>query len=209
MLIRRLIAAAASVGLLAIAGPAFAAGPPYTIKVGTNTTGSYSVNFARVSGTPLTIIAGQPLNCTNVTASATTTAGPNMNPIFRFGTFSFYGCSFNGSAPTVTFLSAANFTGTGSNATTGNETIAGRIANFAVRISTGSVCRFDITGFANASFNETSQRLLINEVPASATVGNLTVSNVVGCGGTVQNGNKATFVATLATSSSGGAVNLS
>lgn len=213
MKLRHLIAGAATVGLVALSGPAFAAGPPYTVKVGTNTTGTFtvsavssgSVQFSALnnSSTPIN------MNCTKVEGTGSVVAGTNKNPVATITSTTWTGCRVPGGNAKVTQSGVWDLTGTGSNATTGNETIAGYIGNVTAGVATtpiASVCSFTVTGQANGSFNEATQVLNVNE---TGYTGNLTLSGVTGCLGDLQNGNPANFVANLSITSTGGAINLS
>ncbi|GAB3070717.1 hypothetical protein [Nocardioides zeae] len=214
MKLRTLAAGAAVAAVVTVSSPAFAAGPPYTVSVGgssaagthaisATSTGTVTFNARNTSGTIIN------MNCSSVTGSGTVTSGTGVNPVATIATTTWTGCTIPGGAATVTHNGTWNITGTGTNATTGNETIAGYVggANASVRTTSNpNICRFTVTGQANGSFNEATQQLNISQTGYSS---NLTLSNVVGCLGQLQNGNPANMVANLNVASPDGAINLS
>ncbi|WP_447645002.1 hypothetical protein [Nocardioides zeae] len=214
MKLRTLAAGAAVAAVVTVSSPAFAAGPPYTVSVGGSSaagshaitaasTGAVTFNARNSSGTVIN------MNCTSVSGSGTVTSGTGVNPVASIGTTTWTGCTIPGGAATVTHNGTWNITGTGTNATTGNESIAGYVgaANASVRTTANpNVCRFDVTGQARGTFNEATQQLSISE---TGYTGNLKLSNVVNCLGQLQNGNPANMLATLNVTSPDGAINLS
>lgn len=190
--------------------PAFAAGPPYTVTVGANTSGTYNVSFTHRTDRPFVIKIGElPVTCTDTPFSGFVVAGANINPVINITNFAFTGCTISGTAASNVATTSAiqNFTGTGTNATSGIETVTGYTGNIERKFQAGSLCSFSLQGTATSSFNESTQRVTINEVPTSGGAGNLDVVNRVGCGG--QAGPKATLQVTLAMASTSGAVRLS
>ncbi len=214
MKLKHLAVGAATVGLIAAAGPAFAAGPPYTVAVGGNSapgtetitaasTGAIVFNARNNAGTQIN------MNCTSVTGNGTVTRGTGVNPIATITSTTWSGCRVPGGAATVTQSGTWNITGTGTNATAGTESIAGYVGNVTASVATTpntAICSFTVTGQANGSFNEATQQLVVAE---TGFTGNLTLSGVSGCLSQLQNGNRANFSATLNVSSPNGAINLS
>lgn len=215
------LAAAASAVL--IAGPAFAAGPPYTVSVGgssatathpisATSTGTVKFSAKNSSGTIIN------MNCTSVTGSGNVYSGTGINPVADITSTTWSGCTIPGGAATVTQTGTWNVTGTGSNATSGSETIAGYVGNVVAGVKTTAnpaICNFTVKGLggtvngkATGSFVEGSspQQLVISE---TGYTGNLELTGVSGCLGQLQSGNKANFEATLNITSPDGAINLS
>lgn len=214
MKFKTLAAAAAAAAVITVSSPAFAAGPPYTVSVGgSSAAGSHAITAASTGTVQFsarnaggTVIN---MNCTSVRGAGTVTSGTGVNPVAAITSTTWTGCSIPGGAATVTHNGTWNITGTGTNATTGNESIAGYVggANASVQTTANpNICRFTVTGQANGSFNEATQQLSISQTGYTS---NLTLSNVVGCLGQLQNGNPANMVANLAVTSPDGAINLS
>lgn len=214
MKFKHLAAGAAAAAIVAVSSPAFAAGPPYTVSVGgssaagTHTisaasTGTITFSARNSSGTIIN------MNCTSVSGSGTASSGTGLTQVASIGSTTWTGCTIPGGAATITQSGTWSVNGTGSNATTGNETIAGNVGNVTAGVATTAnpaVCSFRVTGTARGSFNEATQQLVVSE---TGYTGNLTLSNVSGCLGRLQNGNPANFGATLNVTSPDGAINLS
>ncbi len=214
MKLKHLAAGAVSVSLVALAGPAFAAGPPYTVSVGgssaagthaitANSVGTVKFSAKNSAGTIVN------MNCTSVAGAGQVTSGTGVNPVATITSTTWSGCTIPGGAATVSQVGTWNVTGTGGNATAGTETVAGTIGNVTAGIQTTAnpnVCKFTATGAPTGSFDEAGQQLRISEV---GYTGNLTLSNVSGCLGRLQNGNAADFEANLAVTSPDGAIDLS
>ncbi|MDQ1105108.1 hypothetical protein QE364_003051 [Nocardioides zeae] len=213
MKLRTLAAGAAATAFVIVSSPAFAAGPPYTVSVGgSSAAASHSVSAAS-SGTVTFSMRNSSgtiynMNCSSITGSGTVTSGTGVNPIGSITSTTWTGCTFLG-AMTITQNGTWSVSGTGSNATTGSETIAGQVGNVNASLRTSSnpnICRFTVTGQPRISFDEATQQLKISE---TGYTGNLAVSGVVGCLGALQNGNPMNMVATLNVTSPDGAINLS
>lgn len=213
MKLRHLVAGVATVGVVALSGPAFAAGPPYTVAVGGSTSGTQAVTAAS-SGTVQfsarnnagTVIN---MNCTSVSGNGTVTKGSGLTQVATIDSTTWTGCRVPGGPANVTQSGTWNITGTGSNATAGTETIAGYVGNVTAGVATtpSTICSFTVTGQANGAFSESAQQLQVSE---TGYTGNLTLSGVSGCLGQLQNGNPANFVANLNINTGGaGAINLS
>jgi hypothetical protein len=84
----------------------------------------------------------------------------------------------------------------------GSDVTTGRITDVNAHVSTpdGSSCVFDVTGFVNATFTNSTQHLAVSP---DAT---LNISNVTGCFGLINGGDQASFQATYLVSSASGNV---
>ena len=214
MKLRHLVAGVATVGVVALSGPAFAAGPPYTVAVGGSTSGTQAVT-ATSTGTVQfsaknnagTIVN---MNCTSVTGSGVVQKGTSVNPVATITSTTWTGCRIPGGAATVTQNGTWNITGTGSNATAGTETIAGYVGNADASVAltaSPAICSFTVTGQADGTFNEATQQLVISETGYS---GDLTLSGVGPCLSQLQSGNPANMLTTLNISTGGaGSIDLS
>lgn len=214
MRIRRILALATASLVLATTTAAHAAGPPYTVAVGGSTTGTQAITFASSGAVQFstrnnagTVIN---MNCTSLSGSATVTKGAGVNPLWSITSTTWNGCRAPGGPVGLTQIGTWNLSGTGSNATSGTETIAGYIGNLTMGVVWSpptSICSYTVTGQLNGSFNEATQTLNINE---TGYTGNATLSGVSGCLGQLQNGNAMNFVTSLVVSTGGaGAINLS
>lgn len=189
---------AAALGVVALAGPAFAAGPPYTVTAAGNTSGTYAYT-AHSSMVTFTVHHGttnQVMNCTDVTVGGNVTAGTSVNPVATVTGSTWNNCTFSGQSVTVTpnHNPAWTLTGTGPASTGTNDSVAGYVGGVNTVVSIlGGTCTFTVTGSANSTFNENNgvgQNINVNE-----TAGNLKLSNVsFGCFGTIANGDPADFV---------------
>lgn len=214
MKLRHLVAGVATVGVVALSGPAFAAGPPYTVAVGGSTSGTQAVTAASSGSVQFsarnnagTVIN---MNCTSVSGNGTVTKGTGLTQVATITSTTWTGCRVPGGPANVTQTGIWNITGTGSTATAAaTDTVAGYVGNVNAGVATSpsTICSFTVTGQANGSFNEATQTLNVNE---TGYTGNLTLSGVSGCLGQLQNGNPANFVSNLVISTGGaGAINLS
>jgi hypothetical protein len=215
MKLRHLVAGAATVGLVALSGPAFAAGPPYTVAVGGSTSGTQAVTATSTGTVQFTarnnsgVIIN--MNCTSVSGNGTVTKGTGLTQVATITSTTWVGCRIPGGPATVTQNGIWNLTGTGSTATAGtSDTVAGYVGNANASValtSSPALCSFTVTGQADGTFNEATQQLVINETGYS---GDLTLSSVGPCLGQLQNGNPANMITTLNISTGGaGAINLS
>lgn len=198
---------------LVTSSAAHAAGPPHTVSVGGSaapashpfsavSTGSLALNAKNNAGTVINF------NCTSVSLSGTITSGQGVNP-FASITTTWTGCTLPGGAMSIVQSGTWNLTSTSSNATAGSESVAGYIGNVSAHMFTTAnpnIWNFYVNGHMSTSFNESTQQLTINE---SGNTGNLTLSNVRGCLGQLQNGNTMNLAATLNVTSPDGAINLS
>ena len=216
MKIRHIAAAMAATLVVAVPTAAFAGGSPYIVSVGgsavgasghpitASSTGAVQVSARNLSSTVVN------MNCTWAAMTGTVTSGTAVNPVLSFPALatSFTGCSVPGGPATGTRLSPSHFVGTGTNATTSIETVAGHLsvhATFSVTANP-NVCSFTIDGHARASFDEATQRLILNE---SGYTGNLVVTSVRGCLGRLQVGNPVNLITALDVLSPDGLIDLS
>lgn len=211
---KKLVVLVSFVVLVLAAGPAQAAGPPYTVSVGGSsaagthsfsaaTTGTVRFSSKNNAGTILN------QNCTSVNMAGSVTTGTALSQVGDVGSSTWIGCSIPGGAFAATQVGTWRWVGTGSNATSGQEIVQGRIEGLVVNWRTASnpnVCRYTMSGSARASFNESTQQLTVSE---TGYTGDLTLSNVFGCLGQWQNGNKVNLEMTFNVSSPDGAIDLS
>ena len=199
--------------LVALAGPAMAA-PPYTIGVGTSTSGAHA--FSASAGTiSFSVAHGSGtvnLGCTSGSANGSVTAGTSSTGlgVGSIASSTWNGCigpgglAMNVTQPTAWSL---NLTGTASTGTSDN--VAGYVgavnAHVASALTSGGVplCSFDVVGSADAILHESGQSLQIAE-----SAGNLVLDNVSGCFGAVANDDVASFATTYAITSPDGAISV-
>ena len=213
MKIRHTLAVAAAALVLATTTAAYAAGPPYTVAVGGSTTGTQAIAFASSGAVQIAwrTNAGTRIafNCTSVSGSGVLAKGVGVNPVAVVTSTTWIGCRAPGGASTITQNGTWSLAGTGSNATSGTETIAGLLGNvsFGYSWTPSSICSFTVSGSLDTTFNEATQTLQIDE---SGFSGDAVLSSVSGCLGQAQNGNPFDLVTNLVVSSGGaGAINLS
>lgn len=189
---------AAALGVVALAGPAFAAGPPYTVTAAGNASGTYAYT-ATSNGVTFTVHHGttnQVMTCSKVVVGGNVTAGTSVNPVATITNSTWSGCLFSGQNVVVTpnHNPAWTLWGTGPASTGTNDSVAGQVRGANVGVSVlGGACTFNVTGAANGTFNENNgvgQNIAISE-----TAGNLTISGTsFGCFNVISNGDPADFV---------------
>ena len=184
---RKSLAVAGAVALVSI-GTAAYAGPPWTVSVGGSSTGAPASYTATTVGTNPDItftVPGLTLNCDDGTANGTITPGATASKAGEIAGSSFNGCLGPLGIPlNVTQVGTWDINIAGDNV--GGVT-PGSIGSISASVSNpGGACDFDVTGSVGGSFDENTQQL-------SASGGGLTVSNVSGCFGLIQNGDPATF----------------
>ena len=218
---KKLLVLALATATLALGGPVWAAGPPYTVSVGGSSaaashpvtgssTGLLRFTIKNNAGTTL------PLTCTSVSVTGSVTSGVGVNPWASVTSSTWSGCIFIGGAYSVTQATAWPLVGTGTNATPSVETIAGRADNVDLAVASAAnpaICSFRIRGTTSTSagsfigaFDESTQTWSVSPTGFTAP---LRTWNVSGCLGQVQNGNPVDLAATLPLASPNGAVNLS
>lgn len=224
--------AAVAVGALTLVGlanPAVAAGP-IQIDVGANT-GPSVHNWTAVSKGAITFrvhhgAAVVNMGCNTASAAGTINAGPDADGL-NVGTIA---SSVWGNWPTTPCLGPAglNMTVTQLAGWSLNldlnpkptnplaDRISGHVGGVTARVVSKipGVCSFDVTGTADAIFDEHklksagppavyAQALEVNE-----TSGNLVVSNVSGCLGAIANGDPADFIGEFNITSPDGLINV-
>lgn len=214
MKLKHSLVAGATLGLVAVAGPALATGSASTVAVGGNSTAGQSPVTATSDG-PLTFQAEKPdgtfltMNCTsgNVPASPASyvNRGTGVTNIATLNKVNFVSCTGPGGALTVTTAPPWQLHRTGAVTAGATDVIAGHLEGIRAT-ARNPVCSFTVTGGADGTFNEGNQKLTINETANGSN--DLTVSGVTGCLGQVKNGGKAKFSGTFTTTTSGGAVNV-
>lgn len=177
------LSAAVALGLVALAGPAFAAGG-YTVTANGATSGDYAFS----AHSDFVTVAG--VTCTDVTLNGEIHAGTNVNPWATITSSTWNSCSSSGQPATVTPNHNPPWTlsGTGPATTGTNDQVASSLGGVNLGIGLlGGACTFRVTGSANGTFGENNgvgQNIDIEE-----TMGNLKTSGVsLGCFGVVSNG---------------------
>ena len=215
MKIKHLAAGAGVVGLVLAAGPAFATGNSYTVAVG----GSSTAGTAAVTATSdaaLEFYAEKPdgsflkLTCASSAvpsgSGSVVNKGTGITDVANLQGVTFSTCSGPGGTLNVTTSGTWKLHGTSTATSTASDTIQGHIENVTANAS-NAVCSFTVTGGADGSFSESTQKLSVNE-QANGVGQALPVSGVSGCLGQIKNNGKAKFIGTYTTSVTGGSVNL-
>lgn len=200
--------------VVALANPAMAAGP-IQIDVGANT-GPSVHNWTAVSKGPITFRvhhgAGTVnMGCSTATAAGTINAGPDADGL-NVGTIA---SSTWGTKPTpydpcdgpgglemnVTQLAgwSLNLDLNPKPTNPLADRISGHVGNVTARVTSKipGVCQFNVTGSADAIFDEhklKSPGVYAQALEVNETSGNLIVSNVTGCLGAIANGDEADFI---------------
>lgn len=191
------------------AGPALATGSSYTVGVGgSSAAGTHNITAAS-SGSLSFAVPTLSMGCTsaNVPTSpvSTVASGTGIVDIAAINKINFVGCTGPGGSLAVTTVGSWKLHGTGAATSGTSDVVAGHVDNITANVA-NAVCRFTVTGKANGTFSESTQRLQVSE---TGFTGNLRVSNVVGCLGQVQNGQAANFTGTFDVTSPDGAINVS
>lgn len=212
----RPIGVAGLTGLVVVstATAVLAAGPPYTVAVGgssapgthpftASSTGTVALSAKNSAGTVVNF------NCTSVNASGIITSGTGVNPVASGVSTTWQGCKMPGGNLSVAQSGTWNITGTGADATTGTEKIAGYVGDVSARMSLAAspaTCSFTVGGRMAATFDESTQRLVVAETGYS---GRLVLSNVAPCLGLLQDGNVMNVAFTMNVTSPDGAIDVS
>ncbi|WP_375001742.1 hypothetical protein [Aeromicrobium sp. CTD01-1L150] len=184
---RKSLAAAGAAALVMVAGAAYA-GPPWTVSVGGDSTGSPASYTAETIGASPQIeftVPGLNLGCDSGTAEGVIIPGPTSGKAGEIADTEFIDCI----GPLdidleVTQNATWDIEITGDNV--GGVT-PGAITNVDASVSNpDGLCSFDVTGEVGGAFDENTQQL-------SVSGGGLTVSNVDQCFGLILNGDPATF----------------
>ena len=198
MFIRRALATGAALLATAVlaAGPAHATGLTYTVSGG-GSSAPGTAPFVASSTSSLTL---GPIVCTSAAVPASPasviTTGPSVVDILTLNRLAGSGCT---GSTSVTSTGSWTMHGT-TTATAGSTDVVAVHLHGVSLVVAGAICRFTVTGagLVDGTFDEATQRLTISEPAASGT---LTVSNVSGCLGQVQNGSSIGMNVVLATSS--------
>lgn len=200
--------AALSLAGVAVAGPALATGNAYTVAVGGSSTPATHVLTANAPSTLTFQVPATTMTCAtaNVPASPVSNvfSGTGIIDIASINKVNFNSCTGPGGALAVATVGSWRLNATGAATAAATDVIAGHIENVTANVS-NSVCKFTVTGRADGSFDESTQKLTISQTGFAAN--RLSVSNVVGCLGLVANGQAANFSGVFDVTSA--AINLS
>jgi hypothetical protein len=134
-------------------------------------------------------------------ASGTQVSDIATVPDLRFTT-----CTTIGGALAITPFGTWTLRGTSAATTGATDIVRTRLDHVGLSIG-NAVCRITVTGGLDGSFNESTQKLTIDE-RADGTGAEATASNVEGCLGQVKKGGRFKLTGVFSTSTVGGAVNL-
>lgn len=176
---RSLAIGSGAIALTISMATAAVAGPPFTITVGSSTSGSYPV--AGDSTGPVAITSGVTYSCSSVSIDGTIDAGTTSGKIADLTSSTWIGCSMPlGMAMSVQHNGIWEI-----NALSGpdtNGTVQVRITNVSAHMedtsSAGVTCSYDISGSVPATFDNATQVLAVNG-------SGLVVSNIHGCFGLI------------------------
>lgn len=207
---RRLLAGAAAALCLAVGvGPAGATGNSVTVAVGGTSaqalhpvsamttryvwwgtpTFTWGCSSAKIPPSPVSEVQG----------------GAVVTDVLTVRALTFQGCGWpGGGLPTASAVPATLHV-TGSATSGSADVVWGHLDDLAI-VSSNAICDFTVTGSARFTFNEATQQLAIEE---TGFTGNLTISNVRGCLGQVQNGQAMNLTMNLQVTSPDGAINIS
>jgi hypothetical protein len=178
--LKKTAVAVAATGLVALAGPAWSAGP-YDIAVNGDTSGTQYDFVATSTDSHFQVLAfgfiPVDMYCDTVEFTGTVNTGAGVsgaNAATMTGS-TWSNCDYNGNlvvvTPDHTPAWALNATGTATSGTT--DVVAGDASGINVNVDVSSpACNFDVTGFADLSLDEANQSLEVNE-----NSGNLQISN--------------------------------
>lgn len=204
------LAIAASTVIVALTGPAMAAGP-YTLTVGGSATGTPAFSGTSAGGITFdTPLVG--MSCSGATANGTLAPGTGVSgaAIASINATTWTGCIGPLGLPmTVTGSGSWKLNATGTATAGTSDNVAGNISSITANVAqTGnpSACSFKVTGVVDGVFKEGTSQL---QVTSPTAVGSLVISNVVGCYGLVANGDPAEFNGTYNIASPAGAIRIS
>ena len=206
MSLKHAVVGSAALSLVALAGPATAAGNAYTVSVGGSSAAGTHTITAATTGSLTFAVPTLSMACTsaNLPASpgSSVASGTGVTDIASINKINFVGCTGPGGALAVTTVGSWKLHGTGAATAGSSDVIAGHIEGITANVS-NAVCRFTDTGSANGTFDEATQALAVTETGFS---GNLKVSNVTGCLGQITAGQAANFTGTFNVTSPDGAI---
>jgi hypothetical protein len=194
-------AATAALSLATMASPSWAT--TYTVAVDGNSSGTaFPYTTTQMSAPTFVVHRASPVtwSCTAVSFNGNIHSG-NAAPQVDVNSASsnWSGCALNGATITVTPVNSWYFNATGVATSGTSDVVAGTVnqsgTTFATVSTLSGLCSFQLAGSMSASYDEASQRLVVNEVATSLTVGNLKVVAPVssGCVGFAAVGNAVDF----------------
>ena len=203
------VAAGASAVALS-AAPAIAA-PTYTVKAGTQTTGTTAYTAATTGASPQVAFSdttsGLNVSCTSSTAKGAIKLGKSLAGA---GLGSITSSTWTGClgplnlAMTVTQTATWNVNATGTTTTTG--VTAGTISGIAATVTANQGgCSFNVAGTVKSALTTTPTKQTLAVKPTAT----LAISNVVGCFGQINNGDKASIKATYKITAAAGKIAIS
>ncbi|NRQ48739.1 hypothetical protein [Aeromicrobium stalagmiti] len=200
--------AAIALAAVGAAGPALATGSTYTVAVG-GSSAAGTHNITATAGALSFAVPTLTMGCSsaNVPASpaSTVASGAGITDIAAINKINFVGCTGPGGALTVTTVGSWKLHGTSAATAGATDVISGHVENITANVS-NAVCRFTVTGSANGTFNEATQKLTVSE---TGFTGNLKVTSASGCLGQVTTGQNANFSGVFTVASADGAINAS
>ncbi len=201
--------AALALAGVAVAGPALATGNAYTVAVGgSSAAGTHNIT-ATTTGSLSFAVPTLTMGCSSAAVPAspasTVASGTSITDIASINKINFTGCTGPGGALAVTTVGSWKLHGTSAATAGATDVVSGHVDNITANVS-NAVCKFTVTGKANGSFDEATQKLTVSE---TGFTGNLKVSAVTGCLGQVQNGQNANFSGVFNVASADGAINIS
>ncbi|MBD8608626.1 hypothetical protein IFT73_17365 [Aeromicrobium sp. CFBP 8757] len=206
---KTLAAVALGTASFAAAGPALASGSAYTVAVGGSSATAAHPFTAATTGAVAWSTPTLSFGCSGASVPAsppsTVSSGAGVTDVLTVNEVSFTGCTVPLGALSVSAPTPWRFHGSSPSAPGSADVVAGHVEGFSATWS-NAACRFTVTGTADASFDETTQRLVIDE---SGLTGDLVVSGVVGCLSQFQNGQPFDVKAYFAVSSPDGVIDLS
>ncbi|RYY51155.1 MAG: hypothetical protein EON53_01840 [Actinomycetales bacterium] len=207
---RRLLAGTAAALCLAVGvGPAGATGNSVTVAVGGTSAQALHPVTATTTGTVLWAAPTLAWGCTRAKIPSSPVSevhgGTGVIGVLTIRALSFQGCTWPGGTMMTALTTPATLHVTGPATSGSSDVVQGHLDDLTIR-SSYAICDFTVTGSARVTFNESTQRLAIEE---TGFTGNLTVSKVRGCLGQVQNGQAMNLTMNLQLTSPDGAINIS
>ena len=215
MKMRRVVAGMATGALVLVMGPAMATGNSYTVAVGgsdatadhaftATSTGDFTWRWEKPDGSFLT----WPCRSATVPASPASYAhsGSSRTDLLTINKFFLSSCPGPGGELPAAASGSWRLHGTSPATPASNDVVKVQLENISITWS-NAICRWTVSGGADGTFDETTQRITFNE-QADGTGQSLTVTGVVGCLGQWKNGGKAKLEGTLQLTSPDGPINL-
>lgn len=189
----RILAVIAAAVLAIGIAPAFATGNAHHVFNGTN--GTTMNHPTALTSTPATI---GPVTCPSLTLNGAWRGGPGQVDLLSVASVTSAAGAACSGVPVIAggykvVGGTMTFHSTGTATAGATDLIVGHLEGVSVSVAASTapaICSYRVVGTAAASFNEATQVLTVNEPSGS---GNLSLSNVSGCLGQLQNGNPAGF----------------